>query len=151
MDFDEHLWRYRQNAFTDDDVTRCTGLTLRAWRELIKLRAVHTLAEPRGRGRVRVCDASVLKRASVIAALNQAGLSLAVSGQIALCVPFHSVLYEIVDPIKIFFDQRSRRIPKSRFTIPGSTGSVQTDPPKPIPTPTGSSTSMIISSSVCPQ
>ena len=73
MDFDEHLWRYRQTAFTDDDVTRCTGLTLRAWRELIKLRAVHTLAEPRGRGRVRVCDASVLKRASVIAALNQAG------------------------------------------------------------------------------
>ncbi len=60
---EEQLWRYRQNAFTDDDVTGCTGLTVRAWRELIKLRAVHTLAETRGRGRVRLCDASVFKRA----------------------------------------------------------------------------------------
>jgi hypothetical protein len=115
MDFDEHLWRYRQNAFTDDDITRCTGLTVRAWRELIKLRAVHTVAEPRGRGRVRLCDATVLKRAAVIGALNQAGLSLAVSGQIALYVPFHSVLYEIVDPIRILF--RSMAEANSEITV----------------------------------
>jgi hypothetical protein len=115
MDFDEHLWPYRQNAFTDDDITRCTGLTVRAWRELIKLRAVHTVAEPRGRGRVRLCDATVLKRAAVIGALNQAGLSLAVSGQIALYVPFHSVLYEIVDPIRILF--RSMAEANSEITV----------------------------------
>jgi hypothetical protein len=97
---DELLWRYRQNEFTDEDVTRCTGLTVRAWRELIKLRAVRTLAETRGRSRIRLCDATALKRAAVIAALNETGLSLAVSGQIAFCLPFHSVLYEIVDPIR---------------------------------------------------
>ena len=152
MNFEEHLWRYRQNAFTDDDITRCTGLTVRAWRELIKLRAVHTLAEARGRGRVRECDATVLKRAAVIAALNQAGLSLAVSGQIALSVPFHSVLYEIVDPIRIFFDPRLRGIPKpsSRhpFTSPASTGSIETDPPKLIPRRIGSSKSMTTGSLV---
>lgn len=100
---EEQLWRYRQNAFTDDDINGCTELTVRAWRELIKLGAVHTLAETRGRGRVRLCDASVFKRAAVIAALNKVGLSLAVSGQIAFYVPFHTVLYEIIDPIRILF------------------------------------------------
>ena len=118
MNFEEHLWRYRQNAFTDDDITRCTGLTVRAWRELIKLRAVHTLAEARGRGRVRECDATVLKRAAVIAALNQAGLSLAVSGQIALSVPFHSVLYEIVDPIRILLRSAAERNPETKLPPP---------------------------------
>jgi hypothetical protein len=98
---EKQLWRYRQKQFTDEDVTRCTGLTVRSWRELIKLRAVNTLAEARGRSRIRLCDAGALKRAAVIAALNQTGLSLAVSGQIAFWAPFHSVLYEIVDPIRV--------------------------------------------------
>jgi hypothetical protein len=133
MDFDEHLWRYRENAFTDDDITRCTGLTVRAWRELIKLRAVHTVAEPRGRGRVRQCDATVFKRASVIGALNQAGLSLAVSGQIALYVPFHSVLYEIVDPIRILFRSMAEAnseiiVHQPRVDWFNASGPAQTDP-----------------------
>ena len=151
MNFEGHLWRYRQNAFTDDDITGCTGLTVRAWRELIKLRAVHTLAEAHGRGRVRVCDATVLKRAAVIAALNHAGFSLAVSGKIAFCVPFHSVLYEIVDPIQCFVDRPPRQIPKPgllrQFSSPASVGLIQTSAPRPIPKLTGSSTYMTAVSS----
>jgi hypothetical protein len=82
MTFDDALRRYRKDRFTDLDVTRCTGLSVRAWRELIKLRAVRTVTENRGRGRVRLCDATVFKRAAAIAALNRAGFSLAVSGRI---------------------------------------------------------------------
>jgi hypothetical protein len=57
MDFGDALRRYRAAAFTDEDVTRCTGLTVRAWRELIKLGAVRTISEPRRRGHIRLCDA----------------------------------------------------------------------------------------------
>ncbi len=56
----EVLLRYGAGSFTDDDVTRCTGLTVRAWRELIKLGAVRTCTEKRGPGRVRTCDATTL-------------------------------------------------------------------------------------------
>ena len=101
MDFNEALRRYRNGRFTDDDVTRCTDLSVRAWRELIKNRAVRTITENRGRGRVRLCDAIALKRAAAISALNQAGFSLGVSGQIAYFLPFHTVLYEICDPCTI--------------------------------------------------
>ena len=76
VDIEDALRRYREDRFTDADVTRCTGLSVRAWRELIKVRAIRTLTEGRGPGRVRVCDATVFKRAAVISALNQAGLSL---------------------------------------------------------------------------
>jgi hypothetical protein len=54
MSLDDALRRYRKDRFTDLDVTRCTGLSVRAWRELIKLRAVRTVTEDRGRGRVRL-------------------------------------------------------------------------------------------------
>ena len=101
MDLDAALRRYRKVRFTDQDVTRCTGLSVRAWRELIKNRAVHTVPENRGRGCVRLCDATVLKRAAVIGILNRAGLSLAVAGQIAYFLPYHTLLYEICDPCTI--------------------------------------------------
>jgi len=78
-------------------------MSVRAWRELIKLRSVRTVTESRGRGRVRLCDAVVFKRATVIAALNRVGLSLAVSGQIAYFLPFHTLLYTICDPKVILF------------------------------------------------
>jgi hypothetical protein len=100
MTFDDALRRYRGNAFTDQDVTRCAGLGVRAWRELIKLGTVRTTAA-RGRGRVRLCDAVTLKRAAVIGALNGTGLSLAVSGQIAYFLPYHPLLYSVCDPITI--------------------------------------------------
>ena len=61
MSLDEALRRYRTGRFTDGDVTRCTGLSVRAWRELIKNRTVRTMTENRGRGRVRLCDATGLK------------------------------------------------------------------------------------------
>lgn len=65
MSLDEALRRYGNGRFTDDDVVRCSGQSVRAWRELIKLKAVRTVTESLGRGHVRVCDATVLKRAAV--------------------------------------------------------------------------------------
>ena len=103
---DEALRRYRIGRFTDDDVAYCADLSNRAWRELIKTRAVATVTESLGRGHVRLCDATVLKRAAAIAALNRAGFSLAVSGRIAYSLPFHTLLYEICDPWAILL-QRS--------------------------------------------
>jgi hypothetical protein len=98
MNFDQALWRYREGRFTDRDLTDCTGLSVRAWRELITTKAVQTVEQSGGRGRVRVCDQNVFKRTALIAALNRAGLSLAVSGQIAYFLPFHTVLYTVCDP-----------------------------------------------------
>ncbi len=99
MDTDQKLHDYRIGEFTDDDVVRCTGLSVRGWRELIKFRLVRTITENiRGRGHVRLCDAMVFKRAATIAAINRAGFSLQVAGWIAYFAPFHTTLYEICDP-----------------------------------------------------
>src|SRR3974377_1866759 len=97
MAYDETLSRYRRDRFTDQDVTRCPDLSVRAWRELIKLRAVHTEVEiyGRGPGRVRTCDAHTLKRVAVISALHQSGHSLAVAGQIAYVMPCHTFFYVV--------------------------------------------------------
>jgi len=101
MAIDDALRRYRKSVFTDHDVTRCTGLSVRAWRELIKIGAVRTMTEDRGPGRVRLCDASTFKRAAIIVALNRAGFSLAVSGRIAYFLPLDTLLYAIWDPSTI--------------------------------------------------
>ena len=103
--FDDALLRYGIGRFTDNDVVHCAGLSVRAWRELIKTGAVNTITERRGRGHVRLCDWTVFKRAALIAALNRAGLSLAVSGHVALALPFHTLMYEICDPWTILFQQ----------------------------------------------
>jgi hypothetical protein len=103
MDSDDAIRRYRQNRFTDDDITGCAGLSVRAWRELIKLKAVRTEETGRGPGRVRLCDATTLKRAAVISALNQSGLSLSVAGQIAFFLPYHTLLYAVCDPVTVLF------------------------------------------------
>ena len=113
MDFDEALRCYQINVFTDDDVTRCTGLSVRAWRELIKARTVRTVTEKRGRGHIRMCDATTLKRAAAIAALNRTGLSLAVSGQIAYSLPLHTALYEICDPCRILLNGSAKVDPQT--------------------------------------
>jgi len=101
MAFNVSLRRYAKGLFTDDDVTRCTGLSVRAWRELIKTGAVRTATDERGPGRIRTCDATVFKRTAAIAAFNRAGCSLAVSGQIAYFHPYHTLLYAICDPLTI--------------------------------------------------
>jgi hypothetical protein len=99
MDLDQKLRDYHIGQFTDDDVVRCTGLSARGWRELIKFKVVRTIVEnDRGRGHIRLCDTIVFKRAAVIAALCEAGFSLAVAGRIAYFVPFHWSLFEICDP-----------------------------------------------------
>jgi hypothetical protein len=82
-------------------VMRCTDLSDRKWRELIKDKAIRTAVHTPGRGRVRLCDAMTLKRTAAIAALNRAGLSLGVSARIAYYAPFHTALYELCDPCAI--------------------------------------------------
>ncbi len=104
MDFDEALRRYRKDVFKDRDVTRCTGLSVRAWRELIKIGAVRTATENRGPGRVRLCTATTFKRAAAIAALNRTGFSLAVSGRIAYFLPLDELLYVFWDPCTVLLD-----------------------------------------------
>jgi hypothetical protein len=99
MNLQETLRRYGANQFTDEEVTRCTDLSQRKWRELIKDKFVRTVMHSPGRGQVRLCDAMTLKRTAVIAALNRAGLSLAVSSGVAFFLPFHTALYELCDPI----------------------------------------------------
>jgi hypothetical protein len=101
VNLENALRRYREDAFTDDDVTRCTGLSVRAWRELLKLNAVRTVNEDRGRGHIRLCDKTTFKRAAVIAALNRAGFSLALSGRIAYFLPLDHVLFTLWDPYRI--------------------------------------------------
>jgi hypothetical protein len=113
MDFDDAIRRYCEDRFTDDDVMRCTGLSVRAWRELIKLKAVRSEEVGRGPGRVRICDRTNLKRAAVISGLNQAGFSLAVAGQIAFFLPYHTLLYEVCDPIAILLQHSAQIDPKS--------------------------------------
>jgi hypothetical protein len=103
VDFNDRLRRYRTGQFTDEDVTRCTGLSVRAWRELIKLGAIRTITDRRGPGRVRVCDATTFKRTAVIAAINAAGFSLAVAGRIAYFLPFEELMYAICDPFTVLF------------------------------------------------
>lgn len=110
---DQALLRYRDNRFTDGDVTRCTGLSVRAWRELIKHRAVKTTTERRGPGRVRLCDAIVFKRAALISALNRAGLSLAVAGRIAYFLPFHTMLFSVCDPCTVLLENSAGVDPKT--------------------------------------
>ena len=109
----EVLLRYGAGSFTDDDVTRCTGLTVRAWRELIKLGAVRTCTEKRGPGRVRTCDATTFKRAAIIAVLNEAGFSLAVAGRMAYFLPLDARLYEIWDPCFILLDTTAKVEPET--------------------------------------
>jgi hypothetical protein len=109
MSIDDPLRRYKMNEFTDRDVIRCTGLSERRWRELIKDRLVRTVAHTPGRGRIRLCDATTLKRTAAIAALNQAGLSVAVSARIAFYAPFHTALYQLCDPCAVLL-QRSGNV-----------------------------------------
>jgi hypothetical protein len=109
----EVLLRYSAGSFTDDDVTRCTGLSVRAWRELIKIGAVRTCSEKRGPGRVRACDATTFKRAAIIAVLNEAGFSLAMAGRMAYFLPLDARLYEIWDPCFILLDARANVEPET--------------------------------------
>ena len=109
----EVLQRYRARRFSDEDIVRCTGLSVRAWRELIKHKAVNTVEETRGpgRGRVRLCDDVVFKRTAVIGALNTAGISLTVAGKIAFFLPYHTLLYAVCDPLTILFDHTAENDP----------------------------------------
>jgi len=110
MDFNQALQDYQSGEFTDQDVTRCAGLSERSWRELIKTGAVRT-AGRRGRGQVRCCDANTFKRTALIAGLNRAGLSLAVSGQIAYLLPRDQFLYFTCDPVRSLLNSAGKRDP----------------------------------------
>jgi hypothetical protein len=115
MNIDAALRRFTKGLFTDHDVTRCTGISVRGWRELLKLRAVRTVTEGRGPGRVRVCDATTLKRVAIIAALNRTGLSLAMSGRIAYFLPLDELLYAFWDPCHILLQTLADMDPETRL------------------------------------
>jgi hypothetical protein len=104
--FEQALARYQRNEFTDADVTACTGLSARSIRQLIKVRAVRTLSEDRGAGHIRKFDATTFKRLAVTSALNRAGYSLRLAGQLAYFLPGDAQLYRIYDPIAVLFDTR---------------------------------------------
>jgi hypothetical protein len=101
------LRRYQAGVFTDADVTRYTGLSARSIRELIKRGAVRTLSEDRGAGRVRSFDATTLKRLAILAAVNDAGFSLKLAGQMAYLLPSDNFLYQTYDPINVLLDTTS--------------------------------------------
>jgi hypothetical protein len=94
---------------------RCAQLSLRGWRALLETGAVATVAERRGRGRIRLCDATALKRAAVIAAISRTGFSLAVSGQIAYFMPFHTLMFTVCDPVTILLDPSADVTPATPF------------------------------------
>jgi hypothetical protein len=98
------LHRYRKGVFTDADVTRCTELSARSTRELIKRGAVRTLSADRGAGRIRTFDAATFKRLALLAAINEAGFSLTLAGQMAYLLPSDNLLYQTYDPITVLFD-----------------------------------------------
>jgi hypothetical protein len=102
--FEQALLRYRADVFTDADVTGCTGLPERSIRELIKVGAVRTRSEDRGAGRTRTFDATTFKRLAILAAVNSAGFSLKLAGQITYLLPSDDDLYRIHDPINVLFD-----------------------------------------------
>jgi len=116
MDIDDALRRYRENRFTDEDVTRCTRLSVRGLRELIKVGAVRTLTERRGPGCVRLCDGTTFKRAAIIAAIHSAGFSLATAGRVAYFVPFEELLFAVWDPFTVLFLHGAAEDPKT--TLP---------------------------------
>jgi hypothetical protein len=115
MTYEEALARYRQDRFTDRDLTDCANLSVRELRELIKLKAIHTEEEiyGRGPGRVRTCDGHTFKRAAVISAVHRTGLSLAVAGQIAYVMPYHTLLYTVCDPLTVLFQYSAELDPKT--------------------------------------
>jgi hypothetical protein len=110
------LRRYQAGVFTDADVTRCTGLSKRSIRELIKHGAIRTLSEDRGAGRIRTFEPTTFKRLAFLAAINQAGFSLKIAGQLAYLLPSDDLLYRTYDPINVLLDttasvDRDRELP----------------------------------------
>jgi hypothetical protein len=118
MRTDGVLRRYQAGLLTDGDVTRSTGLSVRSWRELIKIGAVRTNEVGRGRGRVRLCDPTTLKRAAAINALNVAGFSLAVAGRIAYHLPQDELLYSEIDPLTLLPEVDREPVQPNRSTNP---------------------------------
>lgn len=113
MDLTEALKRYKAEAFTDDDITRCTGLSVRAWRELIKVGAVRKISDRRGPGHKRTVESSTFKRAAMIDALNRAGFSLATAGRLAYFLPLDDLLYTIWDPWFVLVEQMAEPTPET--------------------------------------
>jgi hypothetical protein len=102
-DLNTALRAYAQNRFSDVDIVGCTGLTIRALRELLKVGAMRSITERRGPGLVRLFDTTTFKRAAIIAALNAASFSLATAGRIAYFLPFEELLFAVCDPFTILF------------------------------------------------
>lgn len=99
------LRRYQSGVFTDAGVTRCAGLSARSVRELIKVGAVRTLSNDRGAGRIRTFDAATFKQLAIVAAINDAGFSLSLAGQMAYLLPSDDQLYRTSLDYEISFSE----------------------------------------------
>lgn len=85
MDRNATIEAYLNNRLTADDVERGTGLSERSQRELLKAGVIEAI--PQARTKQRLLGAAMFRRATVVACLNQCGLSLTVAGQIAYAMP----------------------------------------------------------------
>jgi hypothetical protein len=103
MTLDDALIYYRKGHFTAEDVTRATGLSERAQRELLKIGVLQ--AVPQAKTKTRLLDDRMVKRAAIIAPLNQHGLSLKVAGKIvyASMMP-EDFMFDVIDPIQQLFE-----------------------------------------------
>lgn len=112
MELTMALQWYREDRFTAEDVTRATGLSERAQRELLKLGILSAVTQANPKAQ-RLLDATMVKRAAVIGPLNRAGLSLGVAGKIVLAATMlEDLIYHTVDPLSAdpsseFYDERA--------------------------------------------
>lgn len=113
MNYVDRLHWYRESRFTAVDVTRATGLSERAQRELQKLGIIQPVPQPNPKAQ-RLLDATMLKRAAIIAALTKAGLSLGVAGRMVYsAILLEDLVFEICDPWQVHFDAGSNRDPET--------------------------------------
>jgi hypothetical protein len=117
MGINDELRHYGAGAFTDHDLSRCSGLSGRAHRELVKVRAIQTITEGSGPGRVRLYGTTTFKRMAGIAALNQAGFSLEMSGRITYLLPLEQMLYTVYDPRTILLDVAPQIDPQTGLSL----------------------------------
>ncbi|TAN56092.1 MAG: hypothetical protein EPN26_04320 [Rhodospirillales bacterium] len=101
MNIDEALSWYAQDRFTAEDVTRATGLSERAQRELLKIGVLQAI--PQAKTKARLLDSRMVKRAAVVAQFNRCGLSLSVAGQVVYAAPMlEDFAADLDDPIDAF-------------------------------------------------
>jgi hypothetical protein len=114
MTLDEALIWYSRDRFTADDVTRATGLSERSQRELLKIGVLQPV--PQAKTKTRLMSEHMVKRAAIVAPLNQHGLSLKVSGKIVYAsMMLEDFMFDVIDPINQLFEHSGDRDPITKL------------------------------------